>query len=93
MSKEAKATTISGALRAALAMADYPANNHERYRIVQAILPYLRPSENIETGAIRIMADHIRQEMLWPVDRSNPEPKGRYEVEEASRLDRAGRVE
>lgn len=50
----------AGPVHLSMMLAGHPANDLERLEIGQQLAPFLKPGENIDTGALRILADSIR---------------------------------
>lgn len=46
-------------LTTALRLARLPANGVERHVVATSLIPHLRPAENVDTGALRILADRV----------------------------------
>ena len=50
-------------IQIALKLAKHPICDLERLEIGQSLIPYLRKGENIDTGALRILADAITKHL------------------------------
>lgn len=46
-------------LEIAMEMARHPVNNIERYVVAAEMLPHLRKDENVDTAALRVLADAV----------------------------------
>ena len=43
----------------ALRLARHPVNDLERYELGSTLIPHLQPGENVDTGALRVLADRV----------------------------------
>lgn len=50
----------------AIRLARLPSNGIERHVVATNLIPHLRPGENVDTGALRVLADEVAAPIMAP---------------------------